>query len=394
MDGLKAYQHVDEVIPTKRIWTAKPFLVAYVVAVAFTLGILINRAPLGRQALPATTGNAPEGHTEREPREPPLWQQLFRPSQPTVRWILRMGLPVLAVADGSATRAEQHSMITYWTGQTARQPQSFFQTMLPFLRPGEATADNTTPPPQQGSKPDARPPAPPPATGGQAGQPAMPPSADGQQAVVAGGQPLVGIYHTHDWESYISEFPGLVVSTAADMNKIQSESHTKRTIMGIGKRLALRLKELGVTTVYADYTHRDLGYDYAYRSSRVTAKEILKQQPSVKILMDIHRDTGEHTAIIGGKKYAQIRCIMGLQNPGYAANQRLCESVLRRLEEQYPGIMLPTRLQDDMYNQDLMPGAILVEIGGALNQYSEAERSILALADALAGVIRSGEYLK
>lgn len=382
-------------IATNRIWTARPFLVAYVVAVTFTLGTLINRTPMVRPAVPAATGSSPEGHSEREVREPPLWQQLFRPSQPTIRWILHMGLPVLSIGDGSATRAERHTLTTYWTGRSGQEPQSLFQTMLPFLRPSQDAAENAkpVPPPSIGGKTGSSGPDTPPAIGDTTGEPPSPAPVT-QPAVVAGGQPLVGIYHTHDWESYISEFPGLVVKTSADMNKIESEDHSRRTIMGIGKTLAIRLKELGITTVYADYTHRDLGYDFAYKSSRVTAKEILKEQPSVKILMDVHRDTGEHTAIIGGQKFAQVRCIAGLDNPKYQANESFCESVLRRLEDKYPGITLPTRLQHDLYNQDLMPGAILLEIGGALNQYSEAERSILLVADALAESIRKGEYPK
>lgn len=56
--------------------------------------------------------------------------------------------------------------------------------------------------------------------------------------------------------------------------------------------------------------------------------------------------------------------------------------------------MLETREQNDTYNQDLMPGAILMEIGDAQHRYEEAERAAHYLAEALADLIRDGKYPK
>ena len=382
-------------IATNRIWTAKPLLVAYVVAVGFTVGMLIDRAPGGSRAVPVTTGAADaHGHSEREATEPPLWLQLFRPSQPTARRILRTGLPILAVADGSSQEAERHQLDTLWAGQAGERPQTFFQTMLPFLRPaGQAQAkSDPVPPPTEPSGTSAGPPEKQPA---QPQSPSQPPAPAAKPQPVKEGVPLVGIYHTHDWESYLSEFPAMKVSSPGDLDNIKSEDHTKRTIMGVGRTLALRLKELGVTTVYADYTHRDLGYDYAYKTSRTTAREILKRAPSVKVLLDLHRDSGWGQNLvteIGGKQVAQVRCIIGSNNSKWEQNRQFCESLMQRLEAKYPGLTLPIRVQTDNYNQDLMPGAILLEIGGAMNQYEQADRSARYLAEVLAEMIREDAY--
>jgi stage II sporulation protein P len=377
-------------------------LVAYVVAVGFTVGILINRAPDGRQAVPATTG-ASGGHGQWEVQaiEPPLWLQLFRPSQPTARRILRTGLPILAIADGSSRAAEHHQMKVEWAGQAGERPQTFFQTMLPFLRPaGEQQVAQQEPPsltkPPAVSKPPEESVTPPVQPPRQEPIPA-PPAAPAKEQPVQDGLPLVGIYHTHDWESYMSEFPALKLETPDDLDKIKSEDHSKRTVMEVGRAMAIRLKELGVTTVFADYTHKDFGYDYAYTTSRATAKEILKRAPSVKVLLDLHRDAAwnlDTTAVIGNKKTAQIRCIVGSANPKWEHNRQFCESLMQRLEAKYPGITLATRIQGETYtyNQDLMPGAILLEIGGATNQYAEAERSVLYLAEVLAEMMREGAY--
>jgi stage II sporulation protein P len=375
------------VIATKRNIAARPLLIAYVLAVGFVVGILINRAPSGHAVPTLADGAAGAAETERELPDTPIWLQLFRPSQPTARWLLRMGLPILSVADGTAQEAQRRNLITYWTGQAGQQPQSFFETMLPFLR----SAGEPKPPagqPPSGPPVVTRPP--------ETDTPAKPDDT-GKTAPVAGGLPLIGIYNTHDWESYISEFPGFVAKQPDDLNKIVSQDHDKRTVMELGKALGTSLFKLGVGNVYADYTHHDLGYDYAYRSSRNTIKDILGKAPTVKVLLDIHRDSGvpglDNTTTIAGQRVAQIRCIIGKSNPHYEQNEAFCDQLMKRLEQMHPGIALPTRVKpDNVYNQDVMPGAILLEIGTTMNQYAEAERATGYLAEALAALMRDGAY--
>ncbi|HWI51306.1 MAG TPA: stage II sporulation protein P [Symbiobacteriaceae bacterium] len=370
-------------ITTKRIWTAKPLLIAYIVAVGFTVGLLINRTPADK-AIP-TLARTSDGHADDDdhagPSRLPIWLQLFRPSPPTARWLLRMGLPMLSVADGSAEAAERRSLVPYWTGQAGEQPQTMFEAVLPFLRSDkeQQTAEQQPPTPAKPIEPTPAPPDP------------------GKPQAVAGGQPLIGIYHTHDWESYISEFPAFVPKTPQDLDKIASENHAKRTVMEVGKTLALRLKELGVGTVWADYTHRDLGYDYAYSVSRNTAKDILREYPTVKIMLDLHRDSAwglDLTTNIDGKKVAQIRCIIGNNNPHWDQNKAFCDQLMQRLERKHPGLTLQTMVKGYTYNQDIMPGGILLELGGAMNQFAEADRAAGYVAEVLAEMVRDGAYPK
>lgn len=377
-------------ITTKRIWTAKPLIIAYIVAVGFTVGLLIDRTPAGKTVPTLATGaDRSSADDHPEPAAEPMWRQLFRPSQPTVRRILRLGLPFLSVADGSAEAADSRTLRPI--GISSGKPQTMFEAMLPFLKTDKERqlARETPEPPDQPpvatTSPDAKP-----------EKPAEPDSA--KPPAPTSGLPLVGIYHTHDWESYISEFPAFVPKTPKDLDRISSENHAKRTIMGVGRTVALRLKELGVGTVYAEYTHRELGYDYAYQVSRSTAKDILKAYPSVKVLLDLHRDSAwglDLTTNIGGKKVAQIRCVIGQSNPKWDQNKAFCDQLMQRLEQKHPGTTLPTMVKkDNVYNQDVMRGAILLEIGGAMNQYAEADRAAGYLAEVLAEMIRADEYPK
>lgn len=405
-----------------RIWTATPLLVAYVIVVGATIGLLVNRSPKPEEAVPAMAApGAHEAVREGEAEEPPLWLQLFRPSPPTARYLIRAALPSLPFA-GSRAEKEPRNLLILWTGRAGNRPQTLFQVMLPFLRPqGQVAAEPPRPQPpveQPPSRPAQPGPAGPGVTGqpggtkppepgrgesakgpaeapeGQGSPPKQQPSPPGNVAL-NGGLPLVGIYHTHDWESYISEFPDL--PAGADLARIASFDHSKRTVVTIGERLAHNLQELGVTTVHAPFTHQDRPYDYAYQSSRETARQILKTAPSVHILLDLHRDGTpglDSTTTIDGKPVARIRCVIGARDdqPHWQQNKRFCDDLISRMEKAHPGLTLPTLTKDSRFNQDLIPGAILLEIGNATNGYDEAERAVGYLAEALVDLVRAGAY--
>jgi len=382
---------------------ANPLLVAYVAVVMVTLGLLVNRRPHPEEAVPVmAVPGQPEHASERELAEPPLWLQLFRPSPPTARLLLRMALPALPMGRGAG---EARNLQVLWTGP--ERPQTLFQVALPFLRSGTEVAGGPPAPPSR--PPTVTPPAPstakppvsqpPPSSQTQTPKPAPPPAEEKESLAVAGGVPLVGIYHTHDWESYHSEFPALALNNPRDLSKIASYDHSLRTIVDIGETLALHMRDMGVTTVHAPFKHQELGYDYAYSSSRNTARQILKEAPSVKVLLDLHRDGTwglDSTTEIGGEKVARLRCVIGKRDdqPNWQQNKSFCDSLMARLEEDYPGITLPTVTQEYRYNQDLIPGAILLEVGNATNRYDEAERAVGYLANVLAEMIREGEYPK
>ncbi len=388
----------DGVISTKRIWTARPFLVAYVVAVGFVLGLLVNRTPRELPVIPAVAGPETEEQGihpgEREVEEPPLWVQVFRPSQPTARRMLRMGLPVLSVVDGSARELENRTVLVYWTGQVGQRPQSLFQTVLPFLRPAPPEQVAKGPNPSEGKPPETEKRSDKPKVNEP--PPAAPPAQPERPAPVSGGLPLVGIYHTHNWESYVSEVNLRAIQTIKDLSATNVFDDKTRTIVDLGQLLAEKLQGQGITAVHAPFKHERDGYDYAYSLSRNTARRILREAPSVAILLDLHRDAApglDATAVISGREVAQIRCIIGQGNPDWEANKAFCDQLVQQANRLYPGLVLPTKIAEhETYNQDLLPGAVLLEIGNATNDFAEAERAVAHLAEVLAAMIRQGKY--
>ncbi len=362
--------------------------------ISVTAGLLVNRQPPDAGSLPAMSGREPEGRLhESEPDEDPFWMALFRPGLPTARQMLRAALPALAAA-GPLGEQHDRTLRFLWTGRQPGRPHTLFQAALPFLRPGAAPAPPMTVDP---SLPSGESPGP--DTG--AAEPAVAaepaPRPEPAVTVLNDGLPLVGIYHTHDYEAYISEFPDLTVSTDQDLRLIASYDHSKRTIVDIGAILARRLRDLGVTTVHAPFKHQELGYDYAYQSSRATARQILREAPTVKVLMDLHRDGNmdlDSTTYVDGLPVARVRCVIGAREDltHWQENLAFCNALMAKMEEANPGITLPTLTPQARYNQDLLPGAILLEIGNALNTFEEAERAVYHLADALVELLRAGEY--
>lgn len=412
--------------PIKRpVWTTTPLLVAYLIVVSTTIGLLVNRTPA--EAVPTMAAPAQRAEVrEREAEEPPLWLQLFRPSPPTAGRLLRAALPSLPLR--RQAEKDPQNLLILWTGRAGDRPQSLFQVMLPFLRPqNQVTQEPTTPPPssdppktgpganQPGGVGAGRPgasgtsrPGPEGTAGGQgSGKPgtspqpgqSKPDAKPPQSVAINGGLPLVGIYHTHDWESYLSEFPNLKVENEEDLGRIASYDHSERTVINIGESMAHRLRDLGVTTVHAPFSHQDQPYDYAYQSSRETAKKILRTAPSVKLLFDLHRDGTwglDSTTEVDGKPVARMRCVIGARedHPKWEQNKRFCDDLIAAMEKAHPGLTLPTITKEYRFNQDLLPGAILLEIGNATNRYEEAERAVGYLAEAVVELVKAGKYPK
>ena len=89
------------------------------------------------------------------------------------------------------------------------------------------------------------------------------------------------------------------------------------------------------------------------------------------------------SATVDGAASAQLMLVMGTNYDTYPENLSLALKVHAQLESQYPGITRPLQLRAARFNQDLCPGALLVEVGAAGNTHPEARRAAEALAYAI-----------
>lgn len=205
-------------------------------------------------------------------------------------------------------------------------------------------------------------------------------------------QPQVLIYHTHTTESfepYERDFYDCsFASKTTDMTK---------NIVSVGDNICKQLDKAGIAYVHDTLVHDYPSYNEAYASSRKTVQEILKQYPSIKICLDIHRDgiqRADGTRIspvtqIGGKKAAQIMIISGCDDgtmgmPDYLQNFRLASRLQSQIESDWKGLTRPVLFDYRHYNQDLTTGSLLIEVGSHGNSIEQAQYSGELIGQSLA----------
>lgn len=202
--------------------------------------------------------------------------------------------------------------------------------------------------------------------------------------------PTVLIVHTHATESYTRE-----------PEEDYKESSAYRTLderynmISVGAEVARLLEEGGVGVIHDRVLHDYPSYNGSYNHARKSIESYLKQYPTIRLVLDIHRDaSGDnknqlHTeATVGGEKSAQIMLVVGtnasgLKHPNWEQNLALGLKLHVQLERLAPGICRYVNLRAQRFNQDESPGALIVEVGGAGNSHDEALRAAGMLAQAI-----------
>lgn len=208
---------------------------------------------------------------------------------------------------------------------------------------------------------------------------------------LTGSEPTVLILHTHATESY--------TQTAG---QTYTESSAFRTLdegcnmLAIGDRVAQVLTEGGITVIHDRTFHDYPSYSGSYAAARDTIADYLAQYPSIRVILDLHRDAAEDgngnqiatVANVEGEEAAQLMLVIGsdaggLAYPNWQENLSLALKLQAQLERDTPGLCRPMNFCAQRYNQDMSPGALLVEVGAAGNTQAQALTAAEALAEAL-----------
>lgn len=206
--------------------------------------------------------------------------------------------------------------------------------------------------------------------------------------------PKVLIFHTHTTESYIR--------STDDLKKkaVPSWSRDERfNVVRVGEELAQHLrKKYGIEVIHNGTIHDYPSYNGAYGRSLDTVDKILKSYPSIKVVLDIHRDgLGKEKKLrldtkINGKNVAKIMFVVGthskrLPHPNWKENLKLALKLQKTMNEKYPGLARHIYISKNRYNHHLSKGALIVEIGGDGNTLDEAIESTKYLAEVMNEVI-------
>ena len=193
--------------------------------------------------------------------------------------------------------------------------------------------------------------------------------------------PQVLVMHTHATEDYR-------LSAGLWFSPGDGARSTDRSInmCAVGRVVADTLNAAGINTLHDETLNDYPSYTGSYANSRAVAQQYLAQYPSIKIILDVHRDAIETEAgsrmapvcTVNGRQAAQVMIICGCDNggsislPNWRQNLRFAGAWESAMEGLYPGFTRPVLFSYRFYNQDLLPGCLLVEIGGHGNNLNEA----------------------
>lgn len=208
--------------------------------------------------------------------------------------------------------------------------------------------------------------------------------------------PKVLIFHTHSHEAYAD----------SDMSLGFDEG-----VEGVGEYLKQILEEdYGIETMHCtqsfDYVDSKMTVTGAYERMEPVIEQILKDNPSIEVAIDIHRDGIDDTTHlvtnIDGKQTAQIMFFNGLcqiyendqlvpteglENPYLEQNLAFSFNMKYVADEMYSGLARKNYLNAYRYSLNMLPKSLLVEVGAQNNTKEEARNAMVPLAKILATVL-------
>lgn len=234
-----------------------------------------------------------------------------------------------------------------------------------------------------------------PARGPAAGGPSESASEAGATGdlTVSGERPEALVYHTHATESFLPELPPGSAPFSPERAK---------DVVRVGDELARALASLGVGVVHSRALYDAEGRVGAYERSLAGILPILARYPSIRLVIDLHRDSASRdatTAVVRGEAVARVLLVVGtdklLPHPAWRANAAFAALVADALDRAAPGLVRrpdghPYLAEDGRYNQHVAPGAVLLEVGGVGNTMEEELRTARIVAPVLAELLREG----
>lgn len=195
-------------------------------------------------------------------------------------------------------------------------------------------------------------------------------SVSNENTAKAAKKKKVGVYHTHNDESYY---------TPDGTDSV----YGKGGIHDVGKALVNNFKKLSVDAIYREDLHLPHNSG-AYTRSQVTASALLNE--GVDAIFDIHRDStkrSEYLTTVGGTQMSAVRMVVGKSSANFEENKKFAYSIKSYADSAYPGFIKDVYFGKGNYNQQLSTRAMLFEFGCENIEKDLAIKSTEVLAKAL-----------
>ena len=195
------------------------------------------------------------------------------------------------------------------------------------------------------------------------------------------GSPQILILHSHGSEAY---------TPAGDTEVVWSGDHrttdARYNVVKVGDVMSEEFTQAGISVLHDRTLYDYPSYSGAYDRSLAAIESYLAQYPSIRFILDVHRDAiadgeGNQYKVVSavGEEgtAAQLTLVMGsdgsgLAHPDWMENLKLAVALQSRVLNSYPTLMRPILLRNSRYNQHAATGSLLVEVGAAGNSPEEA----------------------
>lgn len=203
----------------------------------------------------------------------------------------------------------------------------------------------------------------------------------------AASKPQILIYHTHSQEGFA--------------DSVQGDAAT--SVVGVGDRLTQLLTARGYNVIHHTGQYDLQSRNYAYSNAGPAIEGILLENPSIEVIIDLHRDgVAEGTRLVkevDGRMMAQFMFFNGLsyttstgpvsylENPYIEDNLAFALQLQLKCNEYYPGLARKIYLKGYRYNMHYRPKSLLLEVGAQTNTVEEAMNTMEPVADVLDQVL-------
>jgi stage II sporulation protein P len=211
------------------------------------------------------------------------------------------------------------------------------------------------------------------------------------------GREVVYVYHSHSRESFLPYLK--------NTDKPADAYHPQANITLVGEMLERALERRGIGTkadsidIVQELDAKGLEYGSSYLMSRDRVRAAQKANKDLDIFLDIHRDSlrkPSTTIEKNGEKYARLLFVVGTGHEEFEKNLSFTEDLHQQIAAQHPGLSKGILTKDSsqgngVYNQDIAPRSVIVEVDGVDNTAEELSRTVEVFADVLSDYYWHGE---
>lgn len=185
-----------------------------------------------------------------------------------------------------------------------------------------------------------------------------------EKPIIDKSLPAVLIYHTHTSEGY----------------------YGGGSVVDVGRTMVEEFEKAGYKTIHLTEYYDKEQFSGAYSRSIKGIEKILAENPSIKLVFDIHRDaittangdTYQPLTTVENNSCAQVMFVCGtdakgLKHPNWKENFKFALDVSRKMGSLYGALSRPVNLRGDRFNTHTTKYSFIMEIGSEANTLDEAK---------------------